>query len=91
MNTFRVTFCPGDFPDLQFSGIYPSDDKISGHLTISDSACNAFNFVCLSELEPEVLYGWINLPTPIQRTSQIPQDSVKMNSVFLNKILINLK
>ena len=56
MNIFRVTACPEDFPDLDFSGIYPSDEKISKNrpLIIFDSACNIFNWVCLSQLEQKL-------------------------------------
>ena len=55
MNIFRFNACPENFPDLYFSGNYPSDEKFHGiePQVIFDSACNAFSFVCLSQLEPE--------------------------------------
>ena len=65
INFFQVTFCAEDFQDLDFPANYPSDEEIPGNrlLIIFDSACNAFNFVCLSRLEPEIM-GVGNLPTP---------------------------
>ena len=30
MSIFRVNFCPEDFPELDFLGNYPSDEKFSG-------------------------------------------------------------
>ena len=63
MNIFRVTSCPEDFPDPDFPGNYPSDEKISGNrpLNIFDSACNAFNFLCLSQIETRD--NKVNLPS----------------------------
>ena len=57
INIFQVTFCAEDFQDLDFPANYPSDEEIPGNrlLIIFDSACNAFNFVCLSRLEPEIM------------------------------------
>ena len=56
MNIFRFTAYPEYFPDLRFSGKYPSDEKFRGvePKIIFGSACNAFNFVCLSQLQQEV-------------------------------------
>ena len=55
MNICRFTAYPEYLPDIHFSGKYPSDKKFHGiePQIIFDSACNAFNFVCLSQLEPE--------------------------------------
>ena len=57
MKIFRVTVCPEDLPELDFPGNYPSEEKISGNRPpiIFDCGCNAFNFVCLSQLELEII------------------------------------
>ena len=66
MNIFRVTSCPENVTDLYFPGNYPSHEKISRDrsLIIFDFACNPFNTVCLSLLEPEII-GMGKFPTPL--------------------------
>ena len=56
MNIFRCTACPKNFPDLRFNGNYPSEEIFHGiePQIIFDSACNEFNFLRLSQLEPEL-------------------------------------
>ena len=80
MNVFRVASCPEDFPDLDFPGNYPSDGKISGNrpLIIFDPACNAFNFVCLTQLEREIIWvGKLTYAPPSNVHPRAPQDWVK--------------
>ena len=78
MNIFRNTSCTEDFPDLDFPGNYPSDENFSGDrpLIIFDSACNAFNFVCLSQMEPEIL-GIGKFTHPPSNIPERPQYRIK--------------
>ena len=85
INFFQVTFCAEDFQDLDFPANYPSDEEIPGNrlLIIFDSACNAFNFVCLSRLEPEIMgVGKFTHP-PSNVHPRTPPDRVKASSFFL--------